>query len=67
MDNKLTELEFNALVDQCMNSGFFKTREAAERYVLQNCMPKEEIIYSNGEDVFTDEEVLESKYNKWLD
>ncbi len=65
--NKLTELEFTALVNQCMASGFFKTRENAERYVLQNCQPKEEIVYSNGEDVFTDEEVVESKYTKWLD
>lgn len=67
MNNKLTEVEFNALVEQCIKSGFFKSRENAERYVLKNCQPEEEIVYVDGEDVFTDNEVVESKYVKWLD
>lgn len=66
----MTEEIFNGLVDQCMNSGFFKTREAAERYVLEYCMPKPEPVFEPGEEVFDvsePEQEVVSKYNKWLD
>lgn len=65
----MTETIFNGLVEQCMKSGFFKTKEAAEKYVLENCMPKPEPEFKEGEEVFKNETVEEvvSKYNKWLD
>ena len=52
MSNKLTELEFNALVEQCMKSGFFKSKETAERYVLKNCQPEPEPEFGIEEEVF---------------
>lgn len=48
----MTETVFNGLVEQCMKSGFFRTREAAEKYVLENCMPKPEPKFDAGEKVF---------------
>ena len=65
----MTETIFNGLVEQCMKSGFFRTREAAEKYVLENCMPKPEPKFEEGEEVFENKTVEEvvSKYNKWLD
>ena len=40
------------MVDQCMASGFFKSRENAERYVLKNCIPEPEPEFEVGEEVF---------------
>lgn len=42
------------LIKQCMNSGFFKSEEAARRYVMENCIAKNKVDehYAEGEDLF---------------
>lgn len=52
----MTQEKFNDLVDQCMNSGFFKSRDKAENYVLEYCMPKPEPKFEIGKEVFTEDE-----------
>lgn len=54
-------INIEELVKQCMDSGWFKSEEAARRYVIQNCIPKPEPEYPQ-EDVFESNNKEETLY-----
>lgn len=61
-------IDVEELIKKCMDSGWFRTEEAARRYVMANCIPKPEPEYPQ-EEIFINEQkeepVNESSGNRF--